>query len=196
MTRGIDQFYLVLRDYKKLFASAVAIGAMPFVAAISSLSPPWPEQIAPITAIAQLCVLILVFQLLQSSTKRTINKVMVFSFAALFAVSLGYLTLLLSFTTQLPEDKTRTARGFSCTYVAQSQYGDKCPFLGRDEMNEANYISTRLWTEGSITMVHVSLIASWTGAFMALACFVGSFVVFQQRESKTSRRSRSTAPTP
>jgi hypothetical protein len=81
-------------------------------------------------------------------------------------------------------------RGFFCTQIAQSSYPEKCPILGRDEMNEAGYVASRLWTNGSIIMVHVTLITTWTAAFMALAFLIGIFTVFQQRQVRPRSKSR------
>lgn len=196
MARGIDEFYKVLKDYRKLLVWAAGISALPFAAAFSSLAPPWPPHIAPITAVAQLAVLIVAFQLLQVSEKRVVDRVVVASFVALFALSLSYLAILLAFTFELPGETGRVTRGFYCTHIAQTQFPDKCPLLGRDEMNEANNIPTRLWTSGSITAVHISLIASWTASFMALASLVGCFAVFQQRGTRPRARSSTRSAPP
>ncbi|MGJ4995752.1 hypothetical protein ACQR0Z_15100 [Bradyrhizobium sp. HKCCYLS3077] len=182
MARGLDELYVVLEDYKKLFAWAVAISIMPFAASLSELAPPWPKQIAAVTAIAQLAVLLLVFQIFRNSPKRVVNRIVVASFLALFSLSAIYIVVLLGFTFQLSGTSERMVRGFYCTQIAQASYPAKCPLLGADEMNEAGYVASRLWTNGSIVMVHVTLVTIWTAAFTALALLVGSFAIFQQRK--------------
>lgn len=177
----MEEFYTVLRQYQKLLAWAVAVAATPFAMSLASLAPPWPAQIAPITAIAQLAVLILIYQLFRRSSRRTVNRIISLSFIALFLTSFLYLTLLLSFTYQLDGSTARFARGFICTPIAKARYSDLCPFLGGDQLNGVEYVATRLWTETSISMVHLTLIASWTLAFMTLAALVGMFVVYQQK---------------
>lgn len=181
MAGGLGRFKSILAEYSGLAAWAVGVGAAPFVATFASLAPPWPIDIAPLTAAAQLAVLVLIYQLLNASPKRVINRVVVSSFCGVFAVSLIYITILLSFTYQ-PQDSTRRqARGFACTQIAKTQYADKCPFLGWDELNEVEYKPARLWTEGSIIAVDTTLLVIWTIAFMALTTLVGSFVIYQKR---------------
>jgi hypothetical protein len=181
MTRGIERFQKILGDFQNLSVWAVGTGVVPFVAAFTSIAPPWPKGIAAITAIGQLSVLIVVHQLLNRSPRRVINRVVVSSFCAVLVTSLIYVAILLNFTYVLNGSDARYPKGVICTHVAKAVYPDKCPFLGIDELKEAEYQADRLWTDISINAVSLSLLCVWLLAFMALATLVGSFVVYQQR---------------
>lgn len=181
MAGGLGRFKSILEEYGGLAAWTVGIGAAPFVAMFASLAPPWPIDIAPLTAVAQLAVLVLIYQLLNTSPKRVINRVVVSSFCGVFAIGLIYIAILLNFTYQPQDSARRQARGFACTQIAETQYPDKCPFLGWDELNEVEYNPARLWTEGSIIAVETTLLVIWTIAFMAITTLLGSFVIYQKR---------------
>lgn len=175
MPRGSEDFSQFLEEYGKLAVAAVGIGTVPFVTALTSLAPPWPTGLASITAIAQLAVLLIVYQFLINKPKRTVDRVIILSFVATFLLSLIYIGLLLGFTYQLPQEPARYARGFVCTPIAAAQYAEKCPFLGVDELNQVEYRADRLWTDNSLNAVHMSLFVAWMAPFMALTTLVGSF---------------------
>jgi hypothetical protein len=181
MARGLERFKIAVKEYGGLGSLAVGAGTIPFILAFASLAPPWPPTITPVTAVVQLAVLILVYQKLNRSRKRVVDRVMVSSFCALFAASLIYVTVLLNFTYQLPDSSQRLPRGFFCTSIAQKQFPDSCPFLARDELNEVEYVPSRLWTNQSMTAVQVTLLVLWMGAFISLTTLVGTFVVYQKR---------------
>ena len=65
---GLALFRNFLQQYRQLILVAVGAGAVPLVAGLASLTPAWPSGIAFVTAVAQLVVLALVFQLLRSAS--------------------------------------------------------------------------------------------------------------------------------
>jgi hypothetical protein len=61
----MSSFHDLLKEYGRLSAWAAASGAVPFLGALGSLAPPsLPMTIAGITSVAQLVVLVLMYQLL------------------------------------------------------------------------------------------------------------------------------------
>jgi membrane protein implicated in regulation of membrane protease activity len=74
MASGLAGFKDLLKEFRGLSAWAVGAGvAVPFAAALASLSPPWPPGVVIVTAIVELVALVLVYQFLKSARRRTIN---------------------------------------------------------------------------------------------------------------------------
>ena len=103
-------------------------------------------------------------------------------------LSIAYLTLHSRYTFEIPATKQRSAKGFVCTPVARLVYEDKCPDLGKPELEAANYAAATLWTLESINIVRVSLSVLWSLDFAALSVFAGTFAARQSQ--KSSERSR------
>jgi hypothetical protein len=186
MPSGWEKFKIILSAYGWLCAWAIGASAAPFAVAFAALAPPWPG-IALLTAVAQLAVLILTYQLLKAGRRQVVNRVIVAAFVGLLLASTIYVTLFQLFTYQPPDSKERDVRGFFCTQIAQSEYPNRCPFLGADELKEAGNVPNRLWTMESIAATHVTLLLSWILAFMLLTTLIGSFIVHQQRQSKSAK---------
>ncbi len=73
-------------------------------------------------------------------------------------------------------------KGFVCTDVAATVYGTDCPLLVEDQIRDAEWDSSRLWTPLSITASRVTLVVVWLLAFLALTGVLGAFVVRQRGE--------------
>jgi heme/copper-type cytochrome/quinol oxidase subunit 4 len=185
MTEGLAEFRKFLKEYGALLAAGAPIAATPLIAGFAAMSPPWPSNISFVTAVVQLVVLILIFQMLGTSSRRVINRVILASFACLMLVSLGYIYLLRNFTYDAQVDVKgtieRRVKGFVCKDVVQREYPDACPFLGASELNEVQNRPDMLWTESSRNNVHVALVTTWALSFIALTTVVGSFLVYQRR---------------
>lgn len=186
-TNGFQAF---LRRYRQLLAWAVGTGLVPFILSFTSIEPPWPSKVAPITAIVQLIALIGVYKALRKATARIINRVLLASASGLFLSALIYGALFLNFTYKLDENGPREAKGFVCTTIAKRVYPDKCPFLGPEELKLAENIPTNLWPETSINLVYQTLLVLWLIAFMMLSVFVGSFLIAQPRRGNQKRSPR------
>jgi hypothetical protein len=178
---GLDPFRGVLRDVKELWAWAAGAAAVPFLANLAALAPPWPPAIVYLTAIIELIALILAFQFLKKARVRTINRVLAVSAAILFLSSILYLGLLSEFSYQIPGAKLTAVKGFVCTAEAIAAFAGKCPWLGETELKQAEWFAPHLWTSWSITIMRVLLASVWLLAFMMLTTVLGSFVVHQRR---------------
>jgi hypothetical protein len=181
---GLRPFRGVLRDVKELWAWAAGAATVPFLANLVSLAPPWPPAIVYLTAIIELIALIFAFHFLKASPAHTINRVLVASLVLLMLSSLVYLALLSEFTFNIPGQTTASTKGFVCTAEAVAVYAEKCPWLGENELKQAEWFAPHLWTSWSITIARLALCATWLLAFMMLSMLLGSFVVHQRHRTR------------
>lgn len=179
---GLDVFRNFLDQYRRLIVVAVGASAVPLAAALSSLTPAWPSGIAGLTAVAQLLVLALVFQLLASSRRAVVSRIMIRSTIALCLLLPVYFFLLSLFTYAEPASKERFTKGYECTAGAKILFESTCPFLGRDELKKAEYDEERLWTVQSVSVIKSLILSVWLACFAALSTALGSFAVFQMKK--------------
>ena len=154
---------------------------LPFVGALIGISPPWPHGAAAITAVVTCIATILIFQSLRNTSLRAINRITALSALGLALVACAYLIAVSLFTYQTPTTKEYWAKGFVCTAEALAIYKDKCPNLGIDELQGAEYEAERLWTSQSVTIIRVTLVVLWLLAFVAIAAVIGSLLVHPAR---------------
>jgi hypothetical protein len=182
MQSGLVGFKELLSEFRGLSIWAVGGSlAVPFAAALASLSPPWPPAIVLVTAVAELVALIYVYQFLKSAKRRTINRIIAATGPALVILGAAYLVGVSLYTYEVPTTKQRFVKGYVCTEEAVSVFKQKCPDLGIDELKQAEYDADRLWTSRSIAMTRLAIVALWLAAFVALAILVGSFLVYQMQ---------------
>lgn len=179
-----------LKDFRNFFASflsivgaGVAATALVLVTALVGLAPPWPPAIVQITAIAQLLVLVFVFQNLKSAARRTVNSRMKLSLVLMVVFSISYLGLHSLLYFDRP-DGTGALRGMACSPDALSIYGSSCPFLERMQIADAEFEADRLWTPLGLLASRLSILVLWVGAFSALVNIFAAFVVFQRRQTR------------
>ena len=193
MATMLDDFKGFLDDFKGVGAWALSAAiALPVLAALAGVAPPWPRGAATLTALLEIVTLILIYHWVSrlsraglSSLFRRLAPVM-----ALFLVA--YLVLFSMFVFTLPTNGEPVVKGFACTPNAAAlaeRFGDACPFLGRDALAAATYEVDRLWTIASITLVRLALFVTWLGFFLSFVAFVAAFVVHARK-----RRAASPAP--
>jgi hypothetical protein len=175
-------FRSFLDEYKQLILVATAAGAVPLFAALTSLTPTWPSGLVGITAVAQLLVLALVFQLLRSARRTVISRVMVRSTVILCFLLLVYFVLLSLFTYTEPASKERFTKGYECTSEATIAFSKACPLLGFNEIRQAEFEEELLWTAPSVSFMKSVILTVWLASFAALSTALGSFVVFQMEQ--------------
>ena len=182
MQAGLVGFKELLSEFRGLSIWAVGGSlAVPFAAAVASLSPPWPPAIVLVTAVAELVALIYVYQFLKSAKRRSINRIIAATGPALVILGAAYLVGVSLYTYEVPTTKQRFVKGYVCTEEAVSVFKQKCPDLGIDELKQAEYDADRLWTSRSIAMTRLAIVALWLAAFVALSILVGSFLVYQMQ---------------
>jgi hypothetical protein len=109
---GLDSFRGFLDQYRRLILVAIGASAVPLAAALASLTPAWPSGITGVTAVAQLLVLALIFQLLKSSRRAVVSRVMVRSSILLCLLMPVYFFLLNLFTYTEPLSNERFTKGY------------------------------------------------------------------------------------
>lgn len=182
MQAGLVGFKELLSEFRGLSIWAVGGSlAVPFAAAVASLSPPWPPAIVLVTAVAELVALIYVYQFLKSAKRRSINRIIAATGPALVILGAAYLVGVSLYTYEVPTTKQRFVKGYVCTEEAVSVFKQKCPDLGIDELKQAEYDADRLWTSRSLAMTRLAIVALWLAAFVALSILVGSFLVYQMQ---------------
>jgi len=182
MQSGLVGFKELLSEFRGLSIWAVGGSlAVPFAAALASLSPPWPPAIVLVTAVAELVALIYVYQFLKSAKRRSINRIIAATGPALVILGAAYLVGVSLYTYEVPTTKQRFVKGYVCTEEAVSVFKQKCPDLGIDELKQAEYDADRLWTSRSLAMTRLAIVALWLAAFVALSILVGSFLVYQMQ---------------
>lgn len=181
MPSGFDKFDKVLTSFGKLSVWAVGAGSAPFVGALASLAPPpWTKQITGITAVLDLVVLVLVFQLFVSASRKLVNRSMVLSALILAFAVFAYLFAFTRYTFLVPASATREVKGFVCTDNARLVYGEHCQDNADEILPSMEYKAELLWQKWSIDRMTLILAALWLLSFGALSAVLGLFIVFQQ----------------
>src|SRR5258708_4108786 len=130
---GLDDFHETWSEYRRLWIG-VASASIPFVAAFSGVTPPWPKHIAPLTAVVQLMVIIYVYQTQARASRDAVTRRMRRN-AVLFAVSFFlYLFIFSQFAIYIPGRNEYLVTGFQCSTKAAETYSALCPFLGLNEL--------------------------------------------------------------
>jgi hypothetical protein len=179
---GLDDFRGVWKEYRRLWVG-LAGASVPFVAAFSGVTPPWPPKIALLTAVIQLMVIVYVYQAhSRFSSQKSVTRGMRVS-AILFVLSFFFYIFLFSqFAIFIPSREEYLIVGYQCSQRALDVYRDSCPSLGLTELSAAQYDEFVLWTRFSISSVRIALVALWFLFFVGLSAFIGEFIVYQRRQ--------------
>jgi hypothetical protein len=176
---GLDEFRDFAGDFHSLSA-LVAKGtvALPLVALVTEVGPPWPPGIALATSFAQLLVLVLLFQFWHRAAQHRFRRGVVLAASLLFASFFLYLVLLNALVVDIPGD-VRGVVGF----VVRP---DVRPLLGVDfsalhALESAEYDAAQVWTTGSLAAARITLAASWLLLFVSVTGVLGLFVLGQRR---------------
>ena len=179
---GYDEFIGIFAKYKKL--STLSLGtaaAVPFVAYLSGIAPPWPPGVVLITSLVELLALIVVFQFLRSAPRRVANRVIVVAMSFLLLSSVCYLVLFAFFTYPIRATQARGIKGFVCQHGLLTSFLEACPFLQIEHLKEVGYDAEVLWQSWSIDLMSLLIVLTWMAAFIFLSILVGAFIVFQGR---------------
>lgn len=183
MNSGLDAFKEILQEYQSLFIWAAVTVAAPLAAAFSTLSPPWPPAIIPVTMLTTLIVLVYVYQNLRNENKETIDFIISRCVSVMIFLGAAYLLAYSQYVYIEPLSKERFVKGLICTDEVMQipEFKSKCPALGPEQLSMAEWSASRLWEGWSITVVRFTLAGLWVTSFGAFAGVIGAFLVFQSR---------------
>lgn len=177
---GLKDFQRFFRDFIGLITAGVATAALVLVTALVGLAPPWPPALVQVTAIGQIAVLILIYQLLKNASKSRINRGLFKSLSVAILFAIIYLALHSLLIFEMPNEDLGL-RGFACTSDARSLYEESCPFLNSHQIADAEFDAGQLWTPVSLMFARISMVSLWIGFFSCLVAFFGIFVIYQRR---------------
>ncbi len=188
MASGLNDFKKLLKEFRGLSIWAVGGGlVVPFAASMVDLSPPWPSGVVAVTALIELVALVLVFQFFKTASRRVTNRILILSLTMFVATGVVYLAAISYYTYQVPTTKERFVKGYECTADARLVFENRCPDLGLDELQTAEYEAERLWTRKSIAVTRTVLVLVWLMAFVALSVALGGFLNYQMRAGSRGR---------
>ncbi len=180
-----------LQNLIRVLAIGAGFAAIPLVASLADLQPPWPPAIGYVSAGLILLASTMAWEWTRNA-KRIRRRRWIAIAAGLTVLGLlSYLILYSLFIETIPGSDRRLIRGFACTFEAQAVYADRCPELPRDALRDAEWEPANLWTRGSITTVRVLLTIFWLFFVAGLIAAVGSIVAGRQFSSEPARRSGS-----
>ena len=182
MDTGIEVFKLLLKEYRNLAVWAVGGSlAIPIVAQLVSVVPPWPNGVAVITGIFQLLVLALIFQMFFGRAKRLISRNMLFFTVSAFVFLLLYLMAWTFLVIPEGDGHPSFVRGLKCTSDALLVFADGCPFLSSEDLATNEYKIEDLWTIGSIAASRLLLLSVWFSFYLSTSAALAFFLTHQIR---------------
>jgi hypothetical protein len=182
MKTAYDDFLDIVRKFRTLSVSALGTGtAVPFFAYVAKIAPPWPPGVMLLTALTELVCLVVVFQLLRSKGRKTVNRVVALLALLLCLSSLCYFIFLAIFTYVTPITNERFVKGFVCRPEIQRFYSDQCPLVSRDLLSGLQYTAENVWVDWSVAVIQVVIASIWLACFVFLSSLIGAFLVFQTK---------------
>lgn len=166
-----------------IWAPLVVLG-LPFLIAGLGFAPPWPPGLAAIAAAIQAMAIAGIIVIFPMMDRRSLKRLLVTSGACLVVFGSAYLAMQSAFVFQAPTTGERFVKGFVCTSDAMRLYKAKCPFLGQDELQGAEYEAERLWTLPSIALVRITLDLLWIVSLVAMSIFAAFVAVNVLRERR------------
>ena len=181
MTDGVEDLRNYFYTVMKLIAAGTASTALVLVAAFLKIAPPWPDGAVQITAVAQLVVLIVVYQFSARMSRRSVDRNILTALVVLILGALAYLALFSLIVYEIPTDHSRGVKGFFCSPEGLMVYKDACPFLSDTMFAQATFNADQVWTPMGLLLSRLSLFTTWIAMFASLVVLFGSFVAFQRR---------------
>lgn len=177
---GLTEFKNVLTDFGQLNSVALK-GAvvLPLADIWLKLGPPPSKAIGGLTALAEFLAVVCVFQFwsrMQDGKLRTRMKIS----HSLFLVGMASSLLLLSrFSVSPGQDREKVIEGYSLRSDIRPLINDSYP--AEQALRDSEYDAEKVWTKGSIAILHLLIIVAWTGTFACFAIYLTTFIVLQRR---------------
>jgi hypothetical protein len=175
MNQGIAQFKRMMADFRSVGGITVkAALATPLVIAAVGLGPPSSLPLATVAAVAEAIVLMTIFQFWRGFSRKRMNLRMTLLLVMLCVFGTAYWVGVERYTLVSPK-KERIVFGYEVR-------GDVSPLLSSNytvikALSQAQYRSTEVWTRESVSNIRCVLEFLWLASFVALASFIGAFVL-------------------
>jgi hypothetical protein len=180
-----------MEDYLKNLIKVLGIGAafatLPLFASLAELQPPWPPAIGPVSSVLVLMASLVVWEWTRRSKIRHRRRWILSGVALALIGLIAYLTLYSIFIEPMPAGG-RVVRGYECTRSALQVYGDACPDLPRDALQDAEWESVVLWTRSSVTIARMTLALSWLVFIAGLIGCLGAIVAGRKFSRGAAKR--------
>lgn len=165
-----------LNGLLKVLGFGAAFAAVPLLASLARLEPPWPPGIGFVSSALVLLSSLLAWEWTRRAKIRN-RRALILAATVLTGLGLvGYLFLYSLFVEQIPGSGERIVRGYACTAEARQVHGASCPDLSRDALKDAEWEAVVLWTRSSITTVRMGLALAWLVFTAGLVGSVGAIV--------------------
>jgi hypothetical protein len=187
-SRGLSEFLAIAKDLKKI-QSLVFKGmvAVPLAAIWLKLGPPTDQSTAALLTVAELLVLVSVFQLWYPLSRSKLHTRFLLSTGLCFIAIVAMIYLFERYTvagpgkervvigTQVREEVSRVLRAGYTPYEA---------------LGESEYDATKVWTPDSIKVITTLMQLNWLSAVVTYTASLGTFVMLQRKRmpTKTVRR--------
>ena len=187
---ALNNFFDFVSDFKGV-AALIGKAALlaPFVGLLLNIGPPWPggTGVPALTALAEVLVLIYIFQFFSPLSKKRLEKRLriFFGIVALwFAVYISFYSI---FVIDVPITESKDVAGFVVKPEIQQLLRP-----GRDVeqlLEGAEWDPFQIWEGWTIKTVRVVLLLSWIFFFIGIAYCIAVFVILQQRGPKVASSS-------
>jgi hypothetical protein len=183
---GLDEFKELLSDFRSLSGLAIkGTVVLPLFNLWIKLGPPPSVAISTLTSVTMFLAVLWVFHFLHDEARDRLGIKMKVSIVVAFLAALGSFILLEQFTVSWKKGADAVVAGFqvrpNVAPLLNTNYTD------RQALADAQYQPELIWSQWSITVVHVAMVLCWLLAFLSVARFVAMFILLQKR---------SLAPTP
>jgi hypothetical protein len=183
---ALDKFFRYITDFRSVAALAGKASLLaPFVPLLSNVGPPWPNRagVIALTTLAQMLVVIYVFQFYASLPQQRLKRYLRLFFLLLIGCFVIYFSLYSLYVFEsLPEDpssKSRDVKGFILKPDVQKIL---LPNHTEDELLKGSewdpFVIYEPWT---IHTMRLSLLLAWILFFVCISGIIAVFVFLQQR---------------
>jgi len=182
---GLQEFKQVLKNFRELSSLTVkGTVAVPLLNVWLRFGPPPTAAVAVLTSGVQFLAVMWTFHFWHGMPRKTLNHRMRLCAALFVAGLIASGVLLEQFTIRPRPNQELVVEGYTLRSDVQPLVGPN--YTALDALREAQYDPSQVWTRASIAAIHVLLIISWTGAFVAVAMFISSFLMLQRAGRKVT----------
>jgi hypothetical protein len=183
---GLQEFKEVLKNFRELGSFAIkGTVALPLLNLWYKLGPPPATTIALLTSAMEFLAVMWTFHFWHGMPRKRLNIRMRLS-AIVFCIALAASGILIErFTLR----RTPARDGIVLGWVLRPDVRPlmSATYTPMDALRDAEYDPRRVWTLGSISLVHAVVIACWLITFVSVSVFTSIFIIQQKRQQLSSQ---------